>query len=330
VVHDVPAGKTFVLRHLAFVGGAAAGLLGGTVLIDNSAGRVHIEDCTIAGYDGQPGFQGVFATAGVAGLRMFSTNGVAVHRSTITGGRGQSTFTGGPFPQIVNSVGASAIQQEGGQLTLSFVTATGGDGGDGIATGADGRAAGHGLDATNGQTIVAGCTLIGGDGGTAGTGMTDGASGHGVSATGAGVVFSELSTALFGGAGADPLDLPAGQHDEWPGFAVSLILPTPIRSGESGTMWVIGPPNKLFALFFSLGMGYLPKAGFHGTFLPAAPFFGPLLVASTNGGGTFSANFNAPSLAPFGLEGLLNLDQALMVQDNGLVLSSASAYIQVE
>jgi hypothetical protein len=78
-------------------------------------------------------------------------------------------------------------------------------------------------------------------------------------------------------------------------------------------------------------LGYQVIGKFKGPFLPGAPFFGPQFIASTNGSGTFAANFPAPSLVPFGLEGLVHVDQALMVQPgDGLVLGSATAYIQYE
>jgi len=92
-VGGLAAGKTAVLRHLSFAPNTALSLIGGTVLVSGDQGRVHIEDCILTGLDGAGGFQGVTATAGLPGLRLVGGATVAVHRSTITGGRGVSTNT---------------------------------------------------------------------------------------------------------------------------------------------------------------------------------------------------------------------------------------------
>lgn len=326
-VSGIPAGKTVVLRHLEFQPNGIVGLLGGTVALGDNPGRVHIEDCTIAGLNGAPQFLGTSATPGIPGLRSFSSAALAVHRSTITGGTGVSTTAG---VQFVTSAGGSAIEVNGVPLSLHQVTATGGGGGSGAATGANGGHGGHGLNSANSPVIVSGCTLIGGNGGSAGVGMTPGGSGSGVWTGGVGVSISELDSSLIGGSGAPGLLQLSGTHDVWTGEAWSLAISGPVRSGSVGSITATGPPSEAFGLFFSLGMGYLPKASFRGAFLPGSPFFGPLIIATTNSNGVWTAPFVAPSLLPFGLEGLLNIDQALMMQDAGLVLSSATAYIQVE
>ena len=328
VVREVPAGKTFVLRHLSFVPNDLTTLPQSTLLVHNSTGRVHIEDCTITGQDGYL-LEGFSVDAAKPGLRLFDANGVSVHRCTITGGDAASV----PVPGFVNNAGGAAIRQEGSLLALYFVTATAGQGGPGSAPEEfPGQNGGSGLhvtaDVQSARIIVVGCTLTGGNGGA---GTPAGYGGHGAFTFGPAALLSELDSQFIGGAGSPGLNqVGGGQHDAWPGEAVSLALSAPVRSGEVGSFAVSGPPNKLFGLFFGLGMGYLPKASLHGVFLPAAPFFGPQLVVATNGAGAFNANFTAPSLAAFGLEGLLNVDQVLMVQDAGLVLSSASAYVQVE
>jgi len=323
-VHNVPAGGTFVLRHLTFQPNTFTALTGKTVLIDHCAGNVHIEDCTIAGIDGHPALG--FAADGLPGLLLSGNTGaVAIHRSTITGGKGQSTVSL-IFSIQTPSQGAHAIVSDGGRLALYAVTATGGQGGDGIDVPAAGAPGGSGLSATGCEVIVSGATLVGGDGGT---GTSPGLSGSGVTLTGAGSALSELDSTLVGGAGSPPLVLGGATHEIWPGQAWQIVLSSPQRSGEPGSFAVSGPPSCLFGLFISLKMGYQPIGKFKGSFLPASPFFGPQLIASTNGAGSFNATFLAPSLQPFGLEGLLNVDQALMVQPvDGLVLSSATAYVQ--
>jgi len=327
-VDQLAAGKTAVLRHLSFEPGGFGGLPDGTVRVTNNLGRVHIEDCQIRGRDGSSSFLGLFANPGETGLLVLSSAAVAVHRCTITGGQGIPTAPG-PFGvgQQVPSNGGLAIEVESCALSLHHVTATGGDGGSGAPTDFSGSDGAHALRALYSPVIISGCTLQGGDGGT---GDPSGASGSGVTSNGTGAALSEVDSSLLGGAGAPGLVVLSGTHDVWTGEAWSLAISSPVRSGSVGTLTASGPPNEAFALFVGFGMGYLPKASFRGAFLPGSPFFGPLVVATTNGSGSFSANFLAPSLVPFGLEGLLNIDQALMVQDEGLVLSSATAYIQVE
>ena len=327
-VRDLAAGKTAVLRHLSLEPSGFADLLAGTVRVTNNLGRVHIEDCQIRGRDGSSSFLGLFANPGETGLLVLSSAAVAVHRCTITGGQGISTAPG-PFGvgQVTCSIGGLAIEAQSCALSLHQVTATGGEGGSGAPTGETGSDGGDGLRALFSSVIVSGCTLQGGDGGL---GNLDGQSGVGVRSSGTGASLSELDSSLVGGAGAPGLLVLAGTHDVWTGEAWSLAISSPVRSGSVGSITASGPPNKVFALFISFGMGYLPKASFRGAFLPGSPFFGPLIMATTNGSGSFSANFLAPSLAPFGLEGLLNIDQALMLQDDGLVLSSGTAYVQVE
>lgn len=325
-VDQLAAGKTAVLRQLSFEPSGFGGLPDGTVRVTNNVGRVHIEDCQIRGRDGAPGFLGVSAGPGSPGLLVYSSAAVAVHRCTITGGRGVSTDPDSfPFPQLSSSNGGLAIEVESCALSLHHVTATGGIGGSGTPTGTGGSDGGHGLRALYSSVIISGCTLQGGDGGN-----SPGDSGSGVVSNGTGASLSELDSSLLGGAGAPGLLVLAGTHEVWTGEAWSLAISSPVRSGSVGSLTASGPPNKSFALFISFGMGYLPKASFRGAFLPGSPFFGPLIMATTNGSGSFSANFLAPSLAPFGLEGLLNIDQALMLQDDGPVLSSGTAYIQVE
>jgi hypothetical protein len=327
-VDQVAAGKTAVLRHLSFEPSGFGGLPQGTVRVTNNLGRVHIEDCQIRGRDGESSFLGLFANPGETGLLVLSSAAVAVHRCTITGGQGIPTSPG-PFGvgQQVPSNGGLAIEVESCALSLHHVTATGGDGGSGAPTDFSGADGAHALRALFSPVIVSGCTLQGGDGGS---GDPSGASGSGVVSNGTGAALSEVDSSLLGGAGAPGLMVLSGTHDVWTGEAWSLAISSPVRSGSVGTLTASGPPNEAFALFISFGMGYLPKPGFRGAFLPGSPFFGPLVVATTNGSGSFSANFLAPSLVPFGLEGLLNIDQALMVQDDGLVLSSATAFIQVQ
>jgi hypothetical protein len=327
-VDQLAAGKTAVLRHLSFEPSGFSGFPHGTVRVTNNLGRVHIEDCQMRGRDGESGFLGLSGNPGAPGLLVYSSAAVAVHRCTIIGGQGLSTDPDSiPFPQIQANNGGLAIEAWSCALSLHHVTATGGDGGSGAPTDDPGANGGHGLQATSSSVIVSGCTLQGGE---AGQGDPIGESGSGVLSNGTGPALSEIDSSFLGGTGAPGLVVLSGTHDVWTGEAWSLAISSPVRSGSVGTLTASGPPNEAFGLFISFGMGYLPKPAFRGAFLPGSPFFGPLVVATTNGSGSFSANFLAPSLVPFGLEGLLNIDQALMVQDEGLVLSSATAYIQVE
>ncbi|HZL98839.1 MAG TPA: hypothetical protein VFD43_01185 [Planctomycetota bacterium] len=326
-VSGVPAGGTFVLRHLNFQPNSFTAFFASTVVISSSAGNVHIEDCTILGFPGQVSSTFGLTTAGKLGLRLIDNDGaVAVHRSSITGGAGApSSF--GLFTVTPPSPGAPAIYGDGGRLALFDVTATGGQGGDGVIVPSAGAPGGHGLHAKSYAVILSGTTLTGGEGGA---GTAPGPSGNGASITGDGSSLSEIDSTIVGGTGSPPLLL-SGPHELWPGQAWQLVLGGPVESGELGSFSVSGPPNCLFGLFLSGSMGYQPIGKFKGPFLPGVPFFGPQLIAATNGSGVFAASFVAPSLVPFGLEALLHVDQALMVQPgDGLVLSSGTTYIQYE
>lgn len=326
-VHDMAPNETLVLRHVTVVPTGISFLLESTVYLQlTNGGRVHIEDCVLEGGDGA-GNGSTFATSGMPGLRVTGSGSVAVHRTTITGGDGVST-TSIPFPggQMVNSIAGPGVRLEGGQLALYGVTATGGQGGSGAATGVAGQPGGSGLLATGATVVVAGSSFTGGEGGSGSPAAPSGTGATVISSTS----ISELDSQFVGGTGAQGLVVTLATHVQHPGEAWTLVTAAPVRSGQLGSITASGPPNELFGLFFGLGMGYLPKASFQGVFLPSSPFFGPLLIATTNGAGVWSAPFLAPNLETFGLEGLLHIDQALMQQDTGLVLSSATAYIQIQ
>ena len=323
-LNSVPAGGTFVLRHLTFQPNSLTGLSGATVAINSSAGNVHIEDCSITGSPGS----GTFGQAnpGMAALLMSGNTGaIAIHRSTLTGGVGKSTESF-PFSLPTPSFGGAAIKAQGGRLALFDVVATGGKGGDGIVIPATGGGGGLGIDGTGCDLTLSGATVTGGEGGS---GTASGVGGTGIDLLGGSL--RELDSLVAGGTGGAALDLTGATHELWPGQAWRLVLGGPVPTGELGSIAVSGPPNCLFGLFVSGSMGYQVVGKFKGPFLPGVPFFGPQFIASTNGSGTFAANFLAPSLVPFGLEGLAHIDQALMVQPvDGLVLGSATSYIQYE
>ena len=321
---SVPAGGTFVLRHLTFQPNSLAGLSGATAVISNCAGNVHLEDCSITGFPGGGTFGQ--ATPGMVALSTWGNTGaIAIHRSTLTGGVGKSTATF-PFNLPTPSPGGAAILAQGGRIALFDVVATGGKGGDGFAIPATGAGGGVAIDATGLELILSGATVTGGEGGS---GTATGVGGIGIDLLGGSL--RELDSLVAGGTGGAALDLQGATHDIWPGQAWRFVLGGPVASGELGSITVSGPPNCLFGLFVSGSMGYQIVDKFKGPFLPGAPFFGPQFIASTNGSGAFAASFLAPSLVPFGLEGLAHVDQALMVQPgDGLVLGSATAYLQYQ
>lgn len=321
---SVPAGGTFVLRHLVFEANSLTGLGDGTVLINNSAGNVHIEDCTIDGFPGGGTFGQ--ATPGKVALRISGNTGaIAIHRSVLSGGVGKSTASF-PFNIPTPSPGGAAINVQGGRLALFDVVASGGKGGDGFLIPATGAGGAVGIDGTGCELILSGATVTGGEGGA---GTATGLGGIGIDLLGGSL--RELDSVVSGGTGASALALDGATHEVWPGQAWQLVLGGPLPSGETGSIQVSGPPNCLFGLFVSGSMGYQVIGKFKGPFLPGAPFFGPQFIASTNGSGTFAASFLAPSLVPFGVEALTHVDQALMVQPaDGLVLGSASSYLQYE
>jgi hypothetical protein len=323
-LNSVPAGGTFVLRHLVFQPNSLTGLGDGTILINNSAGNVHIEDCTINGFAGSGAFGQ--ASPGKVALRLSGNTGaIAIHRSVLSGGVGKST-AGFPLNIPTPSPGGAAINAQGGRLALFDVVASGGNGGDGFLIPAMGAGGAVGIDGTGCDLILSGATVTGGEGGN---GTATGVGGIGIDLLGGSL--RELDSTVSGGTGAPALDLTSATHELWPGQAWQLALGGPLPSGEQGSIAVSGPPNCLFGLFVSGSMGYQVIGKFKGPFLPGAPFFGPQFIASTNGSGTFAASFLAPSLVPFGLESLAHVDQALMVQPvDGLVLGSASAYIQYQ
>jgi hypothetical protein len=209
------------------------------------------------------------------GVEVTDCDAVALQRCTITGGLGATSHQ---FSAVVSS-GASALQVTDSRVSLAGCTLLGGSGGDDDQVGGtlstdEGGNGGHGMELYGSTWVMLSGNVV--QGGHGGDGCDDPAqfllrclAGAGIVAE-AGVVLQDLDNAFAGGEGGLVVgvgpqpDAPAlalhrsTVHTVFPGQAVETSKIAPLRTGETGTFTVTGPPGTLFALFIAFEPGYLP------------------------------------------------------------------------
>lgn len=322
-ITDLPQSSTLILRGLAFRSGVVDSFFGGLLDLDNCAGPVLIEDCVIAGVDGT----GVDGKNGGPGLAVASCSGLTITRSTLTGGVGNSSVNDPPVVLVFAGHGARALRLQASSVLLAASMIHGGDGGNGVATGANGGGGGLGIDAQNSTLYMSGTTITGGDGGN---GSNPGTSSFAAQVDGLTGLAVTLDSTLTGGTGMPGLVVVGGTELAWPGQALELALPSPVRPGDAVALSLAGPPGTLFGLFLSLDVGFLPLHGQHGVLATQlSSFTGPVLVSNVPASGLLNLPITVPAVG--GLDGFIVVGQALSQQAGvGLVWSSPSSWIQIE
>jgi hypothetical protein len=298
-IHDLPAGKTVVLRGL---------LLRGLELRDVQ-GTVMIEDCKLSGTS--PAFRATnvahlvieggeiqgptdvddlyFPQTGGPGAVLIDST-AWLHGVAITGGHG-ADFHCGSFGFCWNSSGKDALVVSGSSsVQLEGGSCTGGHGGKG---GTDllgqcfaGGSGGHGIDMFAGWPIVIahGTQTAGGAGATgpAPGSCFFGSAGDGVNGQAVNVIDGEFD------AGAGHLDVLSGN--------------SPVREGQALAVSVSGAAGAPFALLISPQPALFHVSAIEGALL-AQPPFTTLLLGPLPAAGQLTLSGLVPELGPV-VEGL--------------------------
>jgi hypothetical protein len=277
---------------------------------------VEIARCTLIGADS------VMMGAAHPGIGLdIDASRVAVHDSTIRGGRGANAFpmgTGGSW--ISATPGASGCRVGSGcQAFFSGGTVQGGAGGQGIpatcfpgpvpgGTGASGGAGLEIADPLSGAWILATAT-IGGAGGPGGP--------------------PAPSCGLPGGAqGPDGPDI-AGQANAIAGMARVLSAPSLVRELHTLDLSVTGQPGDQVWAAISLQPGWTLDLPFHGVRLFTPPLR-RVFLGTVSGTGTLSYPLAMPALPPT-VEGRRLHLQAFFVDAVGATwLGSAAVAVELQ
>lgn len=326
-VRNLPGTGQVVLRNLEMVASTLWVFLGAPLAVSDCAGAVFVEDCLVQGNESFFG-----PVAGGPAVQVSNSQKVAFARCELAAGDGSSTMNQPPFVVWDPAPGGRAVVVTGSRVDFQSCQIAGGHGGHDGLFGDPGMPGGQGLLMDEAQVWLTGCDVTGGN---SGFGEPHGAPAAAVRMVGASSGLRTLDTSLAGGAGqkgepaAPGLEQLDGTTLDWAGAAITLTMDAPVRPGDASTIAVDGPAGTLFGFFTSFGLGFLPKTNLHGVVLgDLATFGGPLFINSLPASGHFELPFVVPAI---GLDGFLKVDQVISSQAGaGLVLSNASAYIQVE
>lgn len=318
-VKDLPPGSQLVLRGVDLDQATSGDVPdGGAVQLDNCAGSVWIEDCTVVPMDQLPGgplFS--FPYYGWTGVRMSGCAAVTLVRCSLLGGKGA--------PEWFDEFGHYAFATRGGhgasvlssKAMFHDCTLQGGVGGVGQVSATGGAEGGSGLNVVDGTALLAGSTATGGA-----KALKSKEPGDGVHAAGSSSVWLRGSTATAGTGtpAAQDIDAPPGAVETFAAPPRSLEISSPLHEGEAGTLVIGGQPSDLTAIFVSFkgAAQFLP--GKQGAFVLGSPLFGPLLLAvNPSPTGEWTLPFSIASLNPPSLTEQTFLLQ-LAVHDGSQVL----------
>ena len=319
-VEDLPAGSQFVLRGVDVVDVTTPfGIsIGRGLVLDDCAGAVWVEDCTLEAGDVLP--DGIFGASypGRSGLEASGCSAVTLVRCSLLGGPGA--------PEWSDEFGHYAFATRGGhganvlssKAVFHECTLQGGVGGLGELSAAGGAEGGAGLNVVDGTALLAGSTATGGA-----KAPLSKEPGDGVHVAGAGSsvwLRGSSATAGSGTPAAQDVDAPPGAVDSFAAPPRSLEASSPLHEGEAGTLVIGGQSGDLTAVFVSFkgAAQFLP--GKQGAFVLGSPLFGPLLLAvNPSPTGEWTLPFTIASLNPASLTEQTFLLQ-LVVHDGSQVL----------
>ncbi|MCB9896456.1 MAG: hypothetical protein H6825_00505 [Planctomycetes bacterium] len=331
-VRNLPASKLFVLRNANVGASQLAGIISAGITVEDCAGEVLLEDCTVTG---RPGFS--VAKAEPA-LEVSGASRVVASRSTFVGGLGPDTDPLMPFLATV-AEGGDAVVVHAGHVVLYHCTAIGGRGSDDPNFDLGGRPGGAGVVVeAGGQLRLYGSDAAGGAGGSPcpasepaqcvggdGAVITD-ALLHSVGATftgGPGGLLDDQTPAPDG----TPLVLAGGAvHLAHPDLVPDLHGPVAPREGTFMQLTISGEPGTGARLFLALDTTFAPLSGKKGVFVPGMPTLGPIVIGTLPASGELDAAFVVPAL-PVGVEHVLSSWQGYTTDGAGFLLTSP---LQVE
>ena len=330
-VHDLAAGKTFVLRGIE-VSPTGTGLEG--LIVDNNAGLVRIEDCELK-------------TRRILGnaITVRFNDAVSFARCTITGPFGPdscSGCTGGIDTFPIPGGGGGFLRQS--QVAFHDCDLTGGRGGsDNDLVGTAGDPGGLGMEIVDGEVFISGGNIVGGAGGTGGceppissddTCYDGGDGGHGLEVRG-GARVDLLGTVPQGGQGGPPGGVPgvAGMMGlgtfvdgasvtSLQGIARGFDATSPVREGESVVLTYRGNPGDAVAVWGSLSAGYFPLPEYAGVFQLGLPLLQPFGIPIGFADATGALQLSVPvTELGAGIEGFSAHLQATAVESGGSTLA---------
>jgi hypothetical protein len=313
----------------------------GTLRIDQSAGTVFAEDCTITPAKGYGvGFLGAFVF--VAGPGAIIEGGAAgngtltLQHCTIAGGEGHNAFQ---YLQdkITAGAGFPAVDAHNARVVVQNCTLQGGDGGDGeilffppffLPNG------GSGLHITGtGLADVSGSHLTGGTNGDMNS-YPDDQPGYGLYGEGTSKTWLKDSVVVAGSVVGTGVAVPP-INDAYLTFAVtsfpepsrSIVIPSPLREGQAGSLQIQGQQGDLTLLLVALAPGFQPLSGKHGVLVldPTLLLLPAALGTITDPGGTQSIPFVMPDLNPT-LDGL-TIPMQLVVAAGGKATLEAATVV---
>jgi hypothetical protein len=336
-VEQVPAGSTAFVRGLVLGQSAVPTMLGsaapGLDAHDN-AGTVWIEDCTLAGMDGN-GLLFIGNSSGAPGASLSNCAGVVLQRCSLTGGRGANYSSVTGIKYYATNAGDALRATGESRVTARECSFQGGVGGSGqtISPGIESASGGDGAFLQHATIDLADCTLTGGSNGSgnlttfdqAGNGLTlewATATQRGCSFTGAALV----------PAGVPSLPVWPGLEfvTDYPSSARGFAISSPLQEGQVGSFEVDGEPGDVVTLLLALEAGFAPLASKQGV-LTLSPLPALLLVplGPTDGSGQLSGGFTAPPL-PAALMGA-TLPLQIVVQNSGTTtLEGSSAFVWLD
>lgn len=329
-VSDVPAGETVVLRGLAMGNTPLTPIPSETLLIENCAGTVVLEDCLLAGTYGQAP-DGV----GLPGMVVRNSAGVVLTRCTVRGGDGR--LTSFPFATLGGD-GGTGLLVESSSVALVDSTVEGGDASPDSFLDGSGYGGGDAIRAEGSVLSLAGAEVFGGDAGDGSAPAQAGlaAGGDGFVQSGAGAQLRRLDTVLVGGAGGAATDGASGPNGDdlmvftgsvhsYPGVARTLELDVTLRAGETGTLTITGPPGEQGKVMLAVASRYAQLSGKKGVWTLGEPAIGPFVIGVFPPSGVLTAPVPVGSVP--GVEGFVLSVQGFSFGVDGLVVTNPTESI---
>lgn len=337
-VTGLPADHWVVLRGLTLAPSEPHSQ--GTLRVEQSAGTVFVEDCTVTNAKGYVVVLfGAFPFVTGPAARILGdasgTSSLVLQHCTLTGGEGHDAFK---FLQdkIDAGMGWPGVYSHDARVVVQDCTLQGGNGGNGdvqlFSTPFFLPDGGSGLEiAGTGLADVAGSHLIGGSNGDQNPYLNDetgyGLYGEGPSNTWLKDSLVEAGTLVGTGIAVPPINDFYLQFDvtSFPEPSRSIAIPSPLREGQAGVLQIQGQQGDLALLLIGLGPGFLPLPARHGVLVidPSLLLLPVTLGTITDAGGALSIPFVMPDLNPT-LNGLTVPMQLAVVAGGKATLEGAT------
>jgi hypothetical protein len=303
------------------------------VLIQQCAGHVRLNQCTITGSAGNWQLPWALAGGGM-GLQISGSMDVAVARCTIAGGFGAGCDCDYGF----TTPGGTALFAQGSRVAVSSSTISGGWGGSAYDEedncSKNGSSGGHGLR-SDAVLFLAGSTVRGGNGGSGSDGSyfspggNGGNGGSGLILVGTTHVSALLDNSLTGGSGggggwpdfvsgAPGIPLSGSGAIQLPGTARKSQLPGVLREQQSLSATFLGLPGDRVWLLGAPSARFYMDLNYHGVFLAkVSPFLTLIPLGTIPASGTLQVQRNIGELGA-GIDARITHTQALFFDTAGI------------